>query len=320
MSSEPKDWDALPGEEVHQHPGERRPAPRLARGKAAEPPLDDDHRSTQEEKAARLLRQLQLRMDSTRPRDALSKAINKALRRDDRRQRAARAPFADIARHETSAIASVSDIPLDVDFVEGCDVREQQKWFLELPVSEQERLRATWARERELLALMPRRQRLERVKSFGFGLLIFSVVALPLGYFCGWQVGFYTLLAGLLTGMAWTVLPFGRFWCAGTAGLAYFATFFAPVPLMAGGMFGLDVRLCSGLLVVGLAAAVGTTREWGERGGFRSQNNQPSAPALPEPSAPPGRGPRQSVDAADAPRQRRSEPDRSGPSPTGSPW
>lgn len=113
----------------------------------------------------------------------------------------------------------------------GMDPRQQQPWFLAMPVVEQMRLLRAWQQERDAACGMhtqgtARRDRL--LERFWVAYVVFFVAALPLMLTEG-LMGFVRMaMAGCVTGLLWQVVPHTRVACAWSAVGAYVAVAILP--------------------------------------------------------------------------------------------
>ncbi len=113
----------------------------------------------------------------------------------------------------------------------GIDARQQQPWFLAMPVVEQMRLLQVWQQERDQVVALStarasRRDRL--LERFWVAYVVFFIAALPLMLTEG-MMGFVRMaMAGCVTGLLWQVVPHTRVACAWSAVFAYVAVAMLP--------------------------------------------------------------------------------------------
>ncbi len=196
--TEQNDWEPLPSERLAAHPGEfldsgqsvcRAPAdswalPPAAAAAPAVPPTTSPARSPAnpgvarkvqkplDPAAERALQRLKAKLKKARAPLSLVAEVQHREEKQERQQRAGRAPqlatnCAVVVATQPAAVA-----PLVVDYAVGLagrDAREEQPWFLELPKDEQERLHHEWASERVRFAGVGavRRRHLQRVIAHG---------------------------------------------------------------------------------------------------------------------------------------------------------
>lgn len=193
------DWDPLPPETLED-------AEELARQKAAA------ERRAAEAEGERRLRAMIAGARGGEERPALSQAISKMAQRQDRRQAAARAPFAAEARHRTSFLQP-ADVPLEPDYEEGRDPREDEEWFRKLPADMQEKYRERWQWEATRFDPLAEQARRRLLVTLYEGAAVFVVVDFLLGMLLGWRLidGLVMALAGAGCGLLWHLLRADRF-------------------------------------------------------------------------------------------------------------
>jgi hypothetical protein len=128
--SEPQPLRCLPGRPVAV-------APQRSHMPKAVAAADDPEARARAEAQLQLL---QKELTGTRTRPSFGAALERAAQRVDRRRQAASAPFAADARHLRSELRP-EDVPLDLMYTQGRDEREDEPWFKQLPLEEQDRLR-----------------------------------------------------------------------------------------------------------------------------------------------------------------------------------
>jgi hypothetical protein len=209
-----------------------------------------------------LLSDLQSRLAASTPKDPVASAMNRTAARLDRKIAAKSAPFVAESRHAQSELKELSDIPLEVQFIEGRDPREDERWYLDLPPEEQERLRRKWQLELRLGVAKPQSKLHARVNVILQGMAAFSIAALPIAAFMGWWMILRMLVAGVFAGIAFSLIDRTRFSCAIIGAVIYFvsnwdAAFGDPTTVLIGAV-----------LVANLCALVGMNREMRLSGGF----------------------------------------------------
>ncbi len=114
----------------------------------------------------------------------------------------------------------------------GVDPRQQQPWFLAMPVVEQLRLLRAWQQDADAASQLAaesngaRGQRM--LERFWVAYVVFFVAALPLMLTDG-LMGFVRMaMAGCVTGLLWQVVPHTRRACAASATFAYAAVCMLP--------------------------------------------------------------------------------------------
>ena len=128
-----------------------------------------------------------------------------------------------------SAVTAFSAAPAPASA--GMDPRQQQAWFLAMPVVEQMRLQRAWQMDRAAApesdgnAITRRHRMIER---FWVAYIVFFVAALPLMLTEG-LMGFVRMaMAGCVTGLLWQIVPHTRVACAWSAVGAYAAVAILP--------------------------------------------------------------------------------------------
>lgn len=187
------DWEPLPSEHLAAHPGEfvesgqpgmRAPADSWSEGPAspAEPSPAKPPRATTrpsvtrrsgkplDPAAERALQRLKAKLQKARASRSLIAEVQRREEKQERRQRAGRAP--QLAASGPVVVATPAVASLAVDYAQGHDgrdLREESPWFLDLPKGEQERLHRQWATERVRFSGVAavRRRHLQRVIAHG---------------------------------------------------------------------------------------------------------------------------------------------------------
>jgi hypothetical protein len=251
---EPSDQDPLPGE-----------AERDAGGSAGRPAQPAD--ASPSERAERALDALRLRLANAPPADPVARA----LRRVQRRERAATAPFTAGARPVRSDLQP-QDIPLALEYEEGRDPREDQEWFRSLPPKEQDRLRREWLRKRELLTPVPQRWGRRLLRGAGTGVAVFLLAGLLQAPLLGFGAVPAMLAAGAVAGALTQFTQRGRFQGSLVSAATYLAFIVVPMVVRDGsmaGVIGSVLPVLGGLVIVTWAGGlIGLEREMQQSGGF----------------------------------------------------
>lgn len=235
--SEASDWDPLPEAQRAAHPGELVAAPETAAAPVTKPRAAPKPREVADPAAAAALRRLEQRLASSKPGTSFIAAVQRREDREQRRRTAAQAPFADDAKVVHSSFSGPEDVPLPVAFADpdaGADVdpREREPWFVDLPVPEQERLRAFWWHERHRHDDVGIQLRRRLGRAVAHGALVFFVLGLLQVMLHGGFAVLPTLTAaGALVAGAAELCGGGRFLYA-FAGAAAFVVVLGPLVLL----------------------------------------------------------------------------------------
>lgn len=283
------DWEPLPTDHLASHPGEFAPldkvvgrapsAPETRAVAATEPKRSpagggagvkaaDSARATAapaDPAAERALQQLKARLAKAPPPTSLIAEVQRREAKQERRQRAARAP--QLVGSAPLVVEGLPTVPLPVAYQQGPDgrdPREDEPWFADLPPAEQQRLHQQWALERvrfDSIGLVRRRQLLRVMVSGALVSFVFALLqVLLLGGF-----GYVPLLTagGAVAAGAAQACGGGRFAFAAAGGFVYMLIM---VPVILVNPYAL-----TGVMLAGYGmGAVGMEEEMRRSGGFDS--------------------------------------------------
>jgi hypothetical protein len=206
-------------------------------------------------RAAAQLQNLQQELTTTRTKPSFGAALERAAQRIDRKQKAATAPFAADARHLRSDLRP-EDVPLDLVYTEGRDEREDEPWFKQLPLEEQDRLLRQWHGRELRLRREPVRWDKRLLRGACHGLAAFLLTALLQIPLLGAGPIPVMLLAGALAGVLMNLTRPSRFRCSAIGGAVYLLAIIAPVTIAGGAMEAIVAQALP--ILYGFAIAVCT--------------------------------------------------------------
>ncbi|MCB9879572.1 MAG: hypothetical protein H6835_18410 [Planctomycetes bacterium] len=262
------DWAPLRPEQLIGRPGELEPSAQTALSPVVEPPKPAPPprpRSRPTPEGERAFAELQQRLLAMPPSDSIMAEMQRreqrAARRRDRKGRVDEQLAGTVlAVGEPSAPAPEPALEFDEPRSE-LDPRELEPWFLELPASERERLRRTWADKRDRLVDNLQVQRRLANRRTVAALLCF-VATIALGSHALWHA---TLGAGIVCGIWWRHAPPDRLMDPIRAAVCMIGMQCLAL-VVAGGIsptLGFDC-----VLLVGMSALVGFDGEIKRSGGF----------------------------------------------------
>jgi hypothetical protein len=193
------------------------------------------------------------------PKDAIAVAVRRRVRKDRATRRLQR----------ETAPRQVPTEPAAPVFDPQDEPRERESWFLSLPDRERARLQAVWQMRRQQLVNFARALRRDRRLRFAAAMVVFTGVAwLQWGMVSG-AAALWNLAAGMIAGLAWAMRPLDRFWCAGTAIVAYYGC--QLVPIIAAGQLNpwlVPKHLLLASVTAWISATVAMDAEMKQSGGF----------------------------------------------------
>lgn len=274
MDEHEDDWAPLTPEQLAMRPGEaaeEQPGSTLAAEPKCTPvaPLPERkvHKAPNPRGEA-MLRELQARLCRAGPSDSLIAQVQQREQRVARKQQAAHRARPQLSATCVAVSGREVELPpeppaeLQIEKQSDVDVRELEPWFLELPTTEQERLRAAWHAERHRFDHTGKAFRRRMQRAMLFAGMVFVVDGVFMGLFTGFAIFLRFLLAGPLAGGLAQAIGGGRFSFALCGGLGFVAA-------MGSAMLSSPMVLYGLLLAAFGMAAIGMDGEMRRSAGYQ---------------------------------------------------